>query len=588
MGRVAMRPDNLYEDIKRIIERRHPHLLPVNDNELCSLSDSSARPSLPSKTDRAAVEAMWKQGCVVLLLAGAAEDLVCWAAERTVKSARRILVVLSDDRKTMLNAMFHLYNVGLLDRPGLFWVETERMQEQLNQVFERNSLFLFKPSAISCHFASGTAATRRSEWERGITDFSKNYLAEREAHNERFALLKTDPPANLRVWSYALSGGGMYVHGPMLTALGDGFRETGAEVEIFSVERDDPAISYRLLDSLTRYRPSVFLSLNKRPSEAYHYFLDAKAAESLPQHRLIWLVDHPRFSTDEPFDERDWVWACDGSYADAAKQMGARRVFVAPPGADLPRDGTVRDKFRCKILFVGIYHDTSSFLNAMAPRTREHIGCLIQEMLAGRDVITSDAAVEPIPAEDLEQSRPAFEEFCRRLNKDLPNDQTKLLFVASVTASSRKRAEAVRALLPFGVHVYGNEAWSSVLRGQTGEVFQGIASRSDLPDIFASADIVLNCHSPQLPCGLNVRDFNVLRAGGCLLSDWVPNMDSGILEPGRDLECFRTVEDLIEQVEVLLNREDRRNALAESGYRTVMNAHLYRHRAAWLLSWLRC
>ncbi len=584
-----MSPKNPRQDIQRIIERRHPHLLPLDSTDVHTFSEAQTASRAPSAADRQAIEEMWRRGCVVLLLAGAARDLAYWTANATLNSPNRILVVLSESRRTLFDSMGCLHKEGLLNRPGLYWVETEQLHEQLNTVFEKNSLILFNPDAISCHFASGTSQAQRSQWEREITASVHDYMSRRQAHNQRFALLKTDLPANFRVWSFALGGEGsmgMYIHGSMLIALSEGFRQIGAEAETCCVEPDDPAIPYRLLDSLTRYRPSVFLSLNTPPVEAYSYFLDSKAAQSLPQNRLVWLVDHPRFYAGRGFDERDWVWACDKAYVQAAEEMGARRVFVAPLAADLPRDGVVRDEYHCKVLFVGKYQDTSTFLDAMAPRTREHVEQLIDRILAGEDIITNNPSAEGIPREDLEKSRPVFEEFCLRLNKKFSKDDTKLLLVASVTAGSRKRAEAVRSLLPFGVHVYGNEAWSSVLGEQTKEVFKGFAARPHVPDIYASADIVLNCHSPQLPNALNPRDFNVLRAGGCLVSDWVTEMESGVLEPGRDLVCYRSTEELVSEVERLLSHEDERKALAQTAHQTVLDRHLYRHRAEWIRSWL--
>ena len=46
-----------------------------------------------------------------------------------------------------------------------------------------------------------------------------------------------------------------------------------------------------------------------------------------------------------------------------------------------------------------------------------------------------------------------------------------------------------------------------------------LAPYHDLADAYASADVCLNIHSIQCPTCLNPRDFDVLMATGCLLSD---------------------------------------------------------------------
>jgi hypothetical protein len=588
MDSVALNGKALHEEMERVIACRHPHLLPLSPDEI-GTAQQAGEPSLPiPAADQIAVLNLWNCGCRLLLLDEPSAALVEWVVDQLPGYRGRMVILALKERTLLLTAMVASHLRGRLDQPGLYWVHASDLRAQLQHVFLRNSLFLLRPEAISYHACSTTTLEERQALDEMVVGFIDWFVAEREAHNRRFACLRTSRPRQLRVWSFALSGPGFYIHGPMLCALGQGLLEAGLEAEILPVEPDDPALPHRLLDGLTRFCPSVFLCLNAPLEQAYRHFLNPEMAKSLPQARLVWLVDHPRFTVRCSFGERDLVWAVDGSYGHAARSMGAERVVVAPPAADLERDGVVRDELRSAVVFVGIVHDTSSFLDALAPWTRGRVEDLVERMIAGEDVIAARGFLADAPPQDLEQSRPVFEEFCRRLGRDFPDDETKILFVASVTASSRKRVQAVRALLPFRIHVYGNDAWRSVLGDASNDFFRGQALRHDLPDIYASAGISLNCHSPQLPRGLNVRDFNVLRAGGCLLSDYVADMESGILEPGRDFVVFRDTESLREAVERLLRAPDERRELAQSGHGAVLSRHLYRHRALWLKSHLEC
>ena len=586
MDSVALNGQALHKEIEQVIACRHPQLLPIEPNEI-SVALQTCGEQLPVRpADQSRIRYLWKSGCRLLLLYEPEPELVEWIGDQVVSHRDRMVVFILGQRARLLAAMLAAHKKGGLDQPGLYWADGSTLETQLRQVFLRNSLFLLRPEGICYHVCLPTDSERRQSLEGTIADVVRWFVAEREEHNRRFERLRTTQPEPLRIWSFALSGPGSYIHGPMLCALGRGLLESGLETEVCSVEPDDPAFPHRLLDRFTRFCPSVLLSLNAPPEQAYRCFLNPEAAGSLPQTRLVWLVDHPRFASRCAYGERDVVWASDDSYADAARFMGAQRVIVAPQAADLDRDGVVRDELRSAVVFVGVYHDTSSFLDALSPWTRDLVEDLVARMMAGEDVIAEHEFLADAPRKDLERSRPVFEEFCRRLGRDFQDDETKILFVASVSASSRKRAEAVRALLPFGICVYGNDAWRSILGDAVSGLFRGQAQHRDLPDIYASADVNLNCHSPQLPKGLNPRDFNVLRAGGCLLSDYVPDMDGGILEPGRHFAVFRDTESLQEAVEHLLRSPDERRQLAESGHREVLARHLYRHRALWLKSHL--
>ncbi|MFH1740285.1 MAG: glycosyltransferase [bacterium] len=588
MDPMALDKQALREELERIMASRHPHLLPIEANEIALSGEASEEPIPLQSADRSTVQHLWESGCRLLLLFDPEHALIEWIGNELPDHPERIIVFIVRDRTCLLESMAAAHTSGWLDRPGSHWVDMESLRNQIQGIFLKNSLVLFRPERIATHVCAQADQETRQFLEEESVVFSQWFTDEREAHNSRFARLQAGQCEQLRIWGYALSGPAFYVHGPMLDALGRGFAEAGIETEICSVDPGDPAFSCRLLDSLTRFEPSVCLCLNTPPEDSYSQFLDAQAAQSLPQTRLVWAVDHPRFTALYPFSERDVVWASDDSYAEAARSLGAQRVAIAPPAADLDRDGVVREELRCPIAFVGIYHDTSSFLDAFSPWARNTVEELVRRMLSGEDVIGERGFLDIAPYGDLEESRPVFEEFCKRLGRAFRDDETKLLFVASVTAGSRRRAEVVKALLPMGICVYGNAAWRAVLDDAADERFRGQAHRCDLPDIYASAEINLNCHSPQLPRGFNPRDFNVLRTGGCLLSDYVADMDRGILTPGRDFVVYRDVESLREAVERMLSSPDERRELAQSGQREVLARHLYRHRAAWIKSHLEC
>ncbi|HPO10439.1 MAG TPA: hypothetical protein PLZ55_17320, partial [bacterium] len=443
MNSSGMENENQWAEVDRICRIRHPHLLPLDPKEiaLTELVDLDSFPFDPS--DGQEIESLWMEGCGLLLLFDPPGGLIAWVCEQVVRCKDKMVVFILRDRARLLRTIPSVWKKGWLDVPGIHWADGETLGSHLQQIFLGNSLILYRPEWVRHSISIEAEPSAWGHLDRESETFSSWFVEQREAHNRRFAAMRDPMKGTVRVWGYVLTGSGAYIHGPMLAALGRGFQEAAMEAEICLAESHDPAISCRLLDSLTRYRPNFFLCLNAPIGESYGRFLNPDEAATLPQTRLVWLVDHPRFTVHGKFDARDVVWISDDSYSETVRSMGAERVFFAPPAADLDGPGRIREELRCPVAFVGIYHDTQSFLDAFAPWTRDLVEEFVEQMSSGADPLAKHGFLENAPQEDLERSRPVFEEFSRRLGKLFGDDETMLLFVASVVASSRKRAETV-------------------------------------------------------------------------------------------------------------------------------------------------
>ncbi len=73
------------------------------------------------------------------------------------------------------------------------------------------------------------------------------------------------------------------------------------------------------------------------------------------------------------------------------------------------------------------------------------------------------------------------------------------------------------------------------------------------------------------------RNFEIPGCGSLLLTERVDRLEE-YYEPGREIVCFESVDELAEQIRYLLTREDKRRAIAEAGYRRTLAEHTYEHR----------
>lgn len=76
----------------------------------------------------------------------------------------------------------------------------------------------------------------------------------------------------------------------------------------------------------------------------------------------------------------------------------------------------------------------------------------------------------------------------------------------------------------------------------------------------------------------NMRLFEATGVGTCLLTEWQPNLPE-LFAPDTEVVTYRCVEEAIEKVRYLLDRESERQQIARAGQQRTLNAHTFAHRA---------
>jgi hypothetical protein len=143
--------------------------------------------------------------------------------------------------------------------------------------------------------------------------------------------------------------------------------------------------------------------------------------------------------------------------------------------------------------------------------------------------------------------------------------------VSFVGNCSPKRASRLLELAGHGitVDVFGDAAWAKVkhrcLR------YHGVAdNRRDCPLIYSRSKINLNISSEQLITALPVRVFDVLAAGGFLLTDRRADVDE-LFKPGRDLAVYENDIDLCRKVYFYRDADEERARIAGHGHAGVLD-----------------
>jgi spore maturation protein CgeB len=158
------------------------------------------------------------------------------------------------------------------------------------------------------------------------------------------------------------------------------------------------------------------------------------------------------------------------------------------------------------------------------------------------------------------------------------NEKTLENFLVNYTQilSSRQRIDCVRRLCQSGIKtdVYGDAVWNEILPrfADSGCRYLRGAQYHQLPDLYNSARINLNLTQIQNLRSIPQRIYHVLAAGGFVITNYSNEIVS-FFEPGRHLETFRTVPELIDKIKYYLQNRDARMSVALEGHKEFIRKH---------------
>lgn len=109
-----------------------------------------------------------------------------------------------------------------------------------------------------------------------------------------------------------------------------------------------------------------------------------------------------------------------------------------------------------------------------------------------------------------------------------------------------------------------------------------IESLKAMPKVFHLSKINLNMTLKSIQSGLPLRILDIMGCCGFLMTNYQSELDE-YFEIGRDLECYSSMEELIDKCAFYLEHDDIRKEIAHNGYEKIKQHHTYSHRIAEML-----
>ena len=242
------------------------------------------------------------------------------------------------------------------------------------------------------------------------------------------------------------------------------------------------------------------------------------------------------------------------------------------------RKNATRD-FTGGISFVGNLYEKNSY-DELEKRFPEYLRGYFDAVMEAQLNISGGNIIEPmLTADILERVSEYFE---LKKSKDSFSDLG-LVFATTVLGFKTASLQRQRALLAlaakFPVSLYTNTGGDTLLRVKN---CGSVDYWSEMPKVFRYSKINLNFTIPNIKSGLPLRIFDVLGAGGFLLTNYQAELPA-YFEIGKDLACFESEAELVEKCSYYLTHEEERQQIAKNGYVKVKNCCSYRKRLEFIL-----
>lgn len=349
-----------------------------------------------------------------------------------------------------------------------------------------------------------------------------------------------------------------------------GFRALGLEVRTFPVGDSWSAEGAgRLCTELVEFLPDFVFCINHIGFDKSGWLTALLREACLPA--AVWYVDHPDFIIRAyPVNVSEWVavFVWDKNYLDNLRQLGFHLVTYLPLAADTQLFRPYRhppvDRFGTHAAaFVG--NTWSARVDQQLARygSRPALRAYIEAAAVNFRWSSHYQAKE-----DLAEVYPGY--------RDLPvAEQVDLEAAVLWLASQWDRVERVSALVPAGLKVFGDPAWTRFLP-DPGAYGGPLHYHRELPAFYQCVAVNLNFTSLQMKNGLNQRVFDVPAAGAFLLTDYKEALWE-VFGPD-EVVTFHTLEEAREKLQFYLKYPETRRRLATRARERVLSQHTYGHR----------
>ena len=286
-----------------------------------------------------------------------------------------------------------------------------------------------------------------------------------------------------------------------------------------------------------------------------------------------WVVDSPVMELYSHSIRNKWnrIFLFDYSLYEEFVQENPEHIYYLPLGANYHRVDSViesitsrdRERFSAEVSFVGsLYTEKCPYnrLQETGTYLKGYLDGLIEAQLKVYGYNFLEECITDTILREFKQQVP-FYQFPQRSNQNEKAAMAHLYLGNKVTEQERLRLLTVVSER-YTLDLYTGSDASCLPNA----VCRGLAkTMSEMPKIFHLSKINLNFTSKPIRTGLPLRIWDILGAGGFVLTNFQTEIPE-YFEVGKEIEVFSSEEELMDKIGYYLEHEEERKEIARNGY----------------------
>ena len=287
---------------------------------------------------------------------------------------------------------------------------------------------------------------------------------------------------------------------------------------------------------------------------------------------ICWVVDAPVMELYSHSIRNPWnrIFLFDYALYQEFHQENPEGIFYLPLGADYCRLDALmetitesdQEKYTADVSFIGSLYTEKCPYNRLKGDSylKGYLDGVIEAQLKIYGYNLLEECITDQILQDFKKAVP-FYQFPERADHNDRAAMAHLYLGNQVTEQERLRL-LKRVSEEFGLDLYTASDFSPLPHAR----YRGLAkTTTEMPKIFHLSKINLNFTSKPIRTGLPLRVWDILGAGGFLLTNFQSEIPE-YFEVGKDLETFASEEELVEKIQYYLAHEEERREIAHNGY----------------------
>ena len=362
-----------------------------------------------------------------------------------------------------------------------------------------------------------------------------------------------------------------------------GIKECGFEVEVF--EKSPLSVDYdttymrEVSDILMNKECQYVFSLNFVP-------IISRICQVFRIPYISWSVDCPEFMlfSKTLSNTYNYIFLFDRDMVQKFSPRNPGHVFYMPLGANMEHWDNIkvseqdRKKFQTEVSFIGsLYTEKSKYRSyQMDKELPDYLRGFCDGLVEAQLKVYGYNFLDDVVTETMAQE---FKKYARWY--DVPEDYidvTKETVANDFLGLRCTELERIRLLQKvaenFKLDLYTQSDKEFVPSAN----YCGVVNyATDMPKVFRCSKINLNLTSKSIKTGVPLRIFDILGAGGFLITNYQQELTE-YFEIGQDLVIYENEEDLIQKIKYYLEHEEERVEIARKGQEKVRKMYTWKQR----------